>query len=123
MTDLFTDIDKTLAEVEKIKNKLKEQISKNLANVKDAPFIKRLSDSPSCFVIKFSDLDNDWSAEHYDFKHQAEAIMKFIEKNSLERCVTELRFIKENSHWSSNQMRRNTGIYSFHKDFLKQIFS
>jgi len=57
-----------------------------LGRVPDNPSIKRISKSPNCFVINFSDLKDKWSPEYHDNLWQARYLQE-----KLQTC----------SHWDS----------------------
>lgn len=49
----------------------------------DNDTIVRISESPSCFIVRSSDLGDNWSPKHHDFKESYKLIIK-----RLDRCST-----------------------------------
>lgn len=65
--------------------KIKRAIKNKIRNLPDNPRIKRLS--KRCFVLNSSDLGNNWTAEHHDFKATYRAINRELAKKSVESIL------------------------------------
>lgn len=121
MSDFLKDYDKAIEEIAAIKQRLINHMNDKLNKVTDASYVNRLSDH--CFVIPSSKLGKDWTTEYHDTKIQAEELKKYIETHTIEKTISELRYIKEHKQWSSGYQRQLTGIANFNDEFIEQIFA
>lgn len=93
----------------------KDEIIKIVSTLPDNPRIKRLG--TQCFVMRASDLGNNWSAEHHDFKVQYERVIKEIDKTSI-------RLIPAFFHKAivDGRIKESNGQYfTFHMDVRKHL--
>ena len=121
MSDFLNEFDNAIAEIEAVKQRLIDFMSDKLDKVTDASYIKRISDN--CFIIPSSKLGKDWTAQYHDTKTQAEELKKYIETHTIEKTISELRYIKEHKQWSAGYQKQLTGIANFNDEFIEQIFT
>lgn len=72
---------------------LKNTIYSNIKT--ENKYIKRISDSPSIFILNFKHLSSDsWSPIYYDYKHQVQLIKEKISKynnlDSIRKILSEI---------------------------------
>lgn len=96
-------VEKQQEQTRQFRQALRDKIQSLPAN----PRVTQLSDNPRCFVVKFSDLNNNWSPHHHDFRWQYEQIIKKLDVadiSNIESLVDDLLIthkIKVNSSWYS----------------------
>lgn len=115
--ELKEEIKRHKSVIDDLINCLKEQILK----LPDNPDIKRLSDSgPSCFVVNFSKLHDNWSPEYYDFKKQYEVLVDVLFKCEAEKVLFRLEQILRDS---SVKLTENgvSRTFRFHPTVIKNV--
>lgn len=84
----------TIKEILQQMEDLKQQIIDNVREIPDNPKIKRISDKPSCFIVNFKDLGDNWSPEYHDSKYQTKTIINIIKErdnlNSIQNMFEEI---------------------------------
>jgi hypothetical protein len=85
-------------------------LAKLKAHILTLPANPRITDSPRCFTMSFSDVGKDLSVEHHDFKKQYELVVRELETcqpddilNRLKEMLSEGR-IRPNSNISHRVM-------------------
>jgi hypothetical protein len=85
---------KELIEIPNTIERIKAAINDLINTLPDNPKIKRIEGKPNCFTIKFSDLNKmNLSPFHYDFKSQAELIIKIINESRAEFIMSNIKQI------------------------------
>ena len=80
-TTIGKELERHRAEMGRLVADLKARIAEG----PDNPRMRRLA--PRCGVVRFADVYSNWSAEHYDFKSQYEAVVKAIESAQPDRAA------------------------------------
>ena len=104
-------VSESSASIQKIAEKLEMDIEEAFSSIRQNPRIKVLSESPRCFVIRASDLGNNWTPQFHDFEHQKEMLIRFLKGDSSKKFVERLLGIVEKGVTSFKSKR----IY-FHPD-------
>ena len=114
-------ITKTFTQIEERVRLIKESLIEKINSLPDNHRIKRLSTSPSCFVVKWSDLGNDWTPKYHDFKCQYRFICGEIEKKDLSKIIPFLEEIIEKGKIRIKEYRGGDSYYTFHKDVRNHL--
>lgn len=97
--------------------KLKQELITQIQELPDNPKINRVAESPRCFIIMSSDMDNNWSPEYHDFKTQYEKIVEKIETSTIENVEKLMKLIIEDG-----KIKESNGQYFvFHPDVRKFV--
>jgi len=114
------NIKNTVANMLKQMNDFQNQIVDDLQNIPDNPKIKKIS--KHCFTISSKNLENNWSPEFYDSKHQVRTIIELInKKESLMTVTTMLEEIVNNGVYTVQQghrMKFNNQVIEYIKNIL-----
>ena len=65
--------------------RIKAMIMAKVSSLPDNPKINRIS--PNCFTIKSSDLGDNWTPTHHDFKKQYSLIYDKLKTKSLDKII------------------------------------
>lgn len=108
----------SIADLQTQIDSIKDSIRTKLRELPDNPRIKRLDER--CFIINRSDLGNNWTPQHHDFKAQYERIITEIDKLPIANVPGLFKRIIEDG-----KIREKSGYYfTFHDDvrgFLKSL--
>lgn len=101
-------------------NDLINGLKKQILELPDNPNIKRISDSPHCFTVNFSQLHDNWSPEYYDFKKQYEVLVDVLFKSEPEKVLSRLEQILRDSSvkFTENGVSR---VFRFHPTVMKNV--
>ena len=96
-----------------------EKLKKRINELPDNPKINRLD--KNCFTIKVSDLQNKWSAEYYDYKHQYKTLCNILEKCKVNTVIRTIEKIIE-----TGQISNINGYQTYYFnpeviEFLKEV--
>jgi hypothetical protein len=78
--------------------------------------INECSGSPRCFTMNFSDLGDNWTPFHHDFRAQYEFLIQVIRRTSLDQLTLKLRQIIEKGVY-----REKGSTYKFHPDVIHNL--
>ena len=73
--------------VQKRIDEIKSLLVRKIRSFPDNPKIQRISTNPTSFVMKRSDMEDDWTPFYYDFKMQYEKLVQEIEKKKADRII------------------------------------
>ena len=96
--------------------RVREAIVAKVLELPDNPRITRLAPK-NCFSIWFSDLGNNWSPEHHDFKNQYQFIADELGRKDLGEMLAFLRQIVDKGVVYNSLKQKRT----FHEDVRKYI--
>lgn len=111
--NITMELDRHEAEMKSLVDALKAQI----AALPDNPRIKRTG--RGAFVMSSKDLNNNWSAEHHDFKKQYELIVGMIERAEPSRAVAIIRAAIEEGSIRPSKAPSNT--FRLHPDVINHL--
>lgn len=94
-TQIQTKIEALTQQGEQIRQEIEELI----LSLPDNPRIKRINNSPNCFILNSSDLGACWSPEYHDFKKAYQIIYDELEKKPLANMVPFLTEISKRGHF------------------------
>jgi hypothetical protein len=117
VTTRIKGIEKTLAETRRRVDRVIKGIQQKILSLPDNPRIKRLGGG--CFTMRNSDLGDNWSVKHYDFKAQYEILSELVERSDLKNVIPLLRRVVDKGFiWDT---KATPTKHTFHPDVRKFI--
>lgn len=110
------DIQKNIAQIEELKNQVRQHIQQVVIQLPDNPRIERFSKNPSCFVLSSKDFGDCWDAEYHDFYGQYRKISSWLESQQPEQMLNMLRtIVNQGCIWKDKRNHR------FHPDVIEHL--
>lgn len=91
---LLNNIDDLLKQLEEEKKILIKNLSNEFKKHNNEN-VKYISKKPRIFTIKFSNLENNWSSEYYDFEYQFKALLYIFSHTELNNILNKWEMIKK----------------------------
>lgn len=110
-----------LAQIFVTGRRVKKDLIAKIIALPDNPRIQRLGDTPKCFVVMFSDLGDNWTPAHHDFKYQYKLLAKELSRRSVERAWLFLKKAVWQGHFIESGAVNGQGKLNFHADVLKYL--
>jgi hypothetical protein len=98
-TQITTELDRHSAEM----TRLVEELKIRLLMLPDNHRIKRMAPR-NCFAMRSSNLNENWSPEHHDFRKQYELLIELVEATSPDRAVHVIREAVDTGRIRPNRM-------------------
>ena len=93
VNNLVEKLKKLSKEIEITKTRVLDSVAKECAKYENKK-INYISKSPRIFTIKFSDLENNWSPDYYDYEHQFKAILYVLQHTKADNLVDKWQKIR-----------------------------
>lgn len=110
IADLLTELERIKGEIISIIKPLPEN-----------PRITVLCDKPKCYVLNFSQLGDNWTAEYHSFDTQYQHIIKLIENSHLDNILPKIKNIVETGVYLSPTTRGYYNRVRFHPDVINNL--
>lgn len=91
---LLDNVQNLAKELEIAKFKALKELAKECAKYENKK-IKYINKKPRIFIIKFSDLKNNWSPEFYDFEYQFKAILYVLKHTNPDNLINKWEKLKD----------------------------
>ena len=95
------------------------ELNEMIANLPDNPRINRIG--ANCFLIRSSDLGNNWSPEHHDFRRQYQRVIDAISTTATVEALTMFRKIVGQG-WIYDA-KESSRRFRFHSEVLDNLRS
>lgn len=110
----------SITQAEKMLQSAKDDFIKRLMALPENTEIKTLSKKPNCFVVKLSQLGDNWSAEYHSFKPQYKMIADIIRNQDAVGMSKKIEDIIKNGYLTYRMTR-----YQVHPkvvEYLKELY-
>lgn len=116
--DLRNDIANVEHDIAAVKQRLIDEIQA----LPDNQLIQRGGSNPSCFVVRSSDLLDNWTPEFHDFRHQYDLLASEIRSRRIESIIPLLKSV---INFGQVQRAGNKRYIRFHpivRQHIKRLF-
>lgn len=118
--DLEANMDTKAFETETKRHKevmdtLIEDLKNQILKLPDNPNTKRMSDSPSCFIMDFGHFGSNWSPKYYDFKKQYEVVVDELSKCKPDKVIERFEKIIVEGRI---RLHESQTIFEFHPEVI-----
>lgn len=98
---------------------IKNELKARLEALPDNSNIKRVSRSPSCFIVSSSQLTkyDNWTPFFHDHKAQYQFVIDVIERSQIETIIKKIESIIEKGSYR----KPNQDTVKFHPEVIKQL--
>ncbi len=106
-------------------NNAKKRLSEAILAFPDNDKIQRIDGNPNCFMVRSSELGDNWTPEFHDFKKQYKMLVEIIEKAEPSKILDKLRKIVEKGTFIVRSSPLGASrTYRFHPkvvDYLSEV--